>query len=168
MPFKCNTCGLSFETADEFTKHRLVHQGESEKPEKRGLICLGCGKPIPTDSSKLDYTGDIVCPGCKQTMKVVMRNGEVAFAMSKGGTEQTREELLKQYRMWVLEYVKAKDLIDSLLPVSANLPEDEEMPTFTVTEDLLAKFQYAEATIATALRKRQEIHEKLHRMQHNQ
>ena len=167
MPYKCGACGLSFETADEFIKHKIVHQEKSEKPEKKGLICLRCGKPIPTDSSKPNYTGDIVCPACKQTMKVVMQNGEVALAMSKEGAEQTREELLNQYRKWVLEYVKAKDLIDSLVPVPANLSEGEEMQPITVTEDLLAKFQYAEATIAASLRKRQEIHEKLHRLQHD-
>ena len=165
MPFKCFSCGVSFGTAEEFMKHKLVHQEQSEKPEEKGLICLRCGKPIPTDSSRPNYRGDIVCPGCKQTMKVVMRNGEVAFAMSKEGAEQTREELLKQYRKWVLEYMKAKDLIDSLVPVPTALSKGEKMPTITVTEDLLAKFQYAEATMAAALRERQQIHEKLHRLQ---
>jgi len=165
MPFKCSSCGMSFQVADEFMKHKLVHKEQSEIPEKKGLICFGCGKPIPIDSSKLNYSGDIVCPDCKQNMKVVLQNGEVAFAMSRESAEQTKEELLKQYGKWVVEYVKAKDLIDSLVPVPAALSEGEEMPTVTVTEDLLARFQYAEATMTAALKERRQIHEKLYRLQ---
>ena len=168
MPFKCGLCGLSFETADEFTRHKLAHQEQQEKseqPEKKGLVCLRCGNPIPTDSYGPNYRGDIICPSCRQTMKVVLADGEVEFAMSKEGAGQTREELLRQYRKWVLEYMKAKDLIDSLVPAPTALSEGKEMLTITVTEDLLAKFQYAETTMAAALREIRQIHEKLHRLQ---
>jgi len=79
MPFKCGSCGLSFDTAEEFIKHKLAHQ---EQP-KSGLICLGCGKPIPVDPSKANYKGDILCPSCGQVMEVTLKNGEVIFAMSK-------------------------------------------------------------------------------------
>ena len=164
MPFKCSSCGLSFETADEFVKHKLSHQEQTERPErpeKKGLICLGCGNPIPADYYGPNYRGDIVCPSCKQTMKVVIQDGEVEFAMSKGGAEQTGEELLKQYRKWVLEYMKARDLIDSLVTDPTNLSEGERMPKITVTDDLMAKFRYAEATMVAALREIQQIHEKL-------
>ncbi|MFC1925587.1 hypothetical protein ACFLW2_02700 [Chloroflexota bacterium] len=167
MPFKCGVCGLSFDAAEEFMNHKLVHQKESQKPEKKGVICLGCGNPIPTDPSTSNYSGEIICSGCGQTMKVILEDGEVVFAMSKGVTVQTGEDLLRQYHKWVIEYVKAKELIDNLVPVPANLSEGGEMPTITVTEDLMARFQYAEATMANALRKRQEIHEKLHKLQHN-
>ena len=79
MPFKCGSCGLSFDTAEEFVKHKLAHR---EQP-KRGPICLGCGKPIPVDSSKANCKGDILCPSCGQLMEVTLKNGEVIFAMSK-------------------------------------------------------------------------------------
>jgi len=164
MPFKCGLCGLSFDTPDEFVKHKLAHQAQQEKPEKKGLICLNCGRPIPTNSYGLNYKGVIACPGCNQAMKVVLLNGEVDFAMTQGGTEQTGEELLKQYQKWVLEYTKVKELIESLVPVSTVLSEGWKMPTITVTEDLLAKFRYAETTMATTLREIQQIHEKLHKL----
>ena len=164
MPFKCALCGLSFETPDDFVKHKLAHQQQSERPGKQGLTCLRCGRPIPTESYEPNYKGVIACPGCRQTMKVVMVNGEIEIAMSQGGTEQTGEELLKQYRKWVLEYNKVRDLIDSMVPVPAALSESGKMPTITVTEDLLAKFQYAEATMTAALREIQQIHEKLYRL----
>jgi DNA-directed RNA polymerase subunit RPC12/RpoP len=164
MPFKCALCGLSFETPDDFVKHKLAHQQQQEKPEKKGLTCLRCGKPIPNNFYGPNYKGVISCPDCRQTMKVVMVNGEVEFAMSQGGAEQTKEELLNQYRKWVLEYNKVKDLIDSLVPVPAALSEGGKMPVITITEDLLAKFQYAEATMGAALREIQQIHEKLHRL----
>jgi DNA-directed RNA polymerase subunit RPC12/RpoP len=79
MPFKCFTCGLTFDTVEEFIKHKLSHK---EQP-KKGLICLRCGKPIPLDSSKANYRGNIVCPGCGQTMEVVMQDGEVVVAVIK-------------------------------------------------------------------------------------
>ena len=121
MSFKCALCGLSFETPDDFVKHKLAHQQQSERPGKQGLTCLRCGRPIPTESYEPNYKGVIACPGCRQTMKVVMVNGEIEIAMSQGGTEQTGEELLKQYRKWVLEYNKVRDLIDSMVPVPAAL-----------------------------------------------
>ena len=75
MPFECFSYGLSFDTVKEVEEHRLAHE---EQP-KRDLICLRYGKSLPVDSSKANYTGDILCPGCRQTMKVVTQSGEVAF-----------------------------------------------------------------------------------------
>jgi hypothetical protein len=97
-------------------------------------------------------------------MKVVLLNGEVEFAMSQGNTEQTGEELLKQYGKWVLDYVKARDLVDSLVPVRAALSRNETMPTIKVTEDLMARIKYAETTMLAALREMRQIHEKLYRI----
>jgi len=167
MPFKCALCGLSFETPDEFTNHKLAHQKQLEKqegPERKGLICLRCGKPIPTDSYEPNYKGVVTCHGCKETMKVILLNGEVEFAMSQGVTEQTGEDLLKQYSKRVLEYAKARDLVDSLMPVRAALSENETIPTIKVTEDLMARFQYAETTMVAALRQIRQIHEQLYRL----
>ena len=83
MPFKCFSCGLSFDTVEEFVQHKLAHQEQPKKQPERGLICLRCGKPIPVDSSKADYRGDILCPSCGQTMRVIIQNGEVVLAVSK-------------------------------------------------------------------------------------
>ena len=79
MPFKCFSCGLSFDTLEEFVEHRLSHK---EQP-KKGPICLRCGKPIPLDSSKANYSGNILCPSCGQTMKVVIQDGEIVLAVIK-------------------------------------------------------------------------------------
>lgn len=82
MPFKCFTCGLTFRTAEEFMEHKLSHKEQPEKGPK-GPICLKCGKPLPLDSSKANYRGNIVCPGCGQTMEVVIQDGEVVIAIIK-------------------------------------------------------------------------------------
>lgn len=165
MPFKCFTCGLNFNTVAEFSEHSLVHQKQSEDPEDKNinLVCLKCGKPIHIDSLEANYKGIIACPGCKQTVRVVMRNGEVEIAISTMSAEQTKEDLLKQYHNSLLKYAEAKDLIDSLVPALAG----EKIQTITATQDLLAKFYYAAATMTTILSNIQEIHEKLLRLQHN-
>jgi len=80
MPFKCFSCGLTFNTAEEFMKHKLSHK---EEQPKKGPICLKCGKPLPLDSSKANYRGNIVCLGCGQTMEVVIQDGEVVIAIIK-------------------------------------------------------------------------------------
>jgi len=147
---------------DDFVKHKLAHQEQAEKPDKKGLTCLRCGKPIPTDPYGPSYRGIIACSDCRQPMKVVLVNGEIEFAMSQGDAEQTRDDLLRQYRRWVLEYMKVRDLIDSLVPVSAALSDVGKMPAITVTDDLMAKFQYAETTMAAALKEIRQTHEKLH------
>ena len=77
MPFRCFSCGLSFDTVEEFVEHKLVPQ---EQPE-RGMILRG-DKPVPASSSKPNYRGDMLCPNCGQTIKVVIQNGEVIFAAS--------------------------------------------------------------------------------------
>lgn len=79
MFFKCFSCGLTFDTVEEFIKHKLSHK---EQP-KKGPICLRCGEPIPLDSSKANYRGNILCPGCGQTMEVVIEDGEVVLAVIK-------------------------------------------------------------------------------------
>ena len=78
--FKCISCGLSFDTAEEYMRHKLAHQ---ERPEKKGLVCLGCGKSIPLDSSQENYRGDITCPGCGQKLRVALQDGEVMFASTR-------------------------------------------------------------------------------------
>jgi len=165
MPFKCFSCGLSFDTAEKYAEHSLVHQQQQECPENRGLVCLKCGEYIPVDSLEDEFTGNIVCHNCQQIVRVIIRNGEIELAMSSEVAEQTEEELIKQYYSWLIRYIEIKDLIDHLVPVPANLSKGDKMPTIEVTEDLLVKFKYAESTMAFALKKRQEIHEKLYRLQ---
>ena len=78
MPFRCISCVLSFDTAEEFIRHKLAHK---EQPEK-GLVCLKCGRPIPVDPSKSSYKADIHCPDCGQKMKFIIQNRELVLAMS--------------------------------------------------------------------------------------
>lgn len=77
MPFKCVSCELTFDTAEQFMNHKRAHQ---EQPEKKGLRCLKCGAPIPVDSSMANYRGEILCPNCGQKLKVKLEDGEVLFA----------------------------------------------------------------------------------------
>ena len=167
MPFKCFSCGLSFDTAEEFSKHGLAHKNQLENPEGKGLFCLKCGEPFSIDSSEADYTCSVVCPSCSHILDIVVRKGKAELVITKESTEQLREKLLEQYRKYVLKYIEAKDMIESLVPFPVNLLKGEQMPTITITQDLMAKFHYAETTMTDALKKRQEIHEKLHRLQHN-
>ena len=82
MPFKCLSCGISFETAEEFIQHKRGHQEQPVKEAPRGLICLWCGKPIPVDSN---YKGDVRCSACGKRMTVSMQGGEVVFAATNKG-----------------------------------------------------------------------------------
>ena len=165
MPFKCISCGLSFDVAEDFIKHKLTHQGQAAKTDKKAPACLGCGKPFPADYLKTDYSGDITCPNCGRVAKIVIQNNEVVLAVSKQGTTETEEELLKEYRKWIAEYTEAKDIIENIVPTTASLPEGKGTPAIKVTEDMLTKFHYAEAKMTDALRKRQEIHERLYKLQ---
>jgi DNA-directed RNA polymerase subunit RPC12/RpoP len=83
MPFKCFPCGLSFDTVEEFAAHKRAHQEQPGRQPGKGPVCLKCGKPILLDSSKRDYRGDIPCPNCGQTMRVIIQDGEVVLAVSK-------------------------------------------------------------------------------------
>lgn len=84
MHFKCFSCGLTFDTAQELMEHKRSHK-EQPKEGPKGPICLKCGKPLPLDSSKANYRGNIVCLGCGQTMEVVIQDGEVVIAIIKEG-----------------------------------------------------------------------------------
>lgn len=79
MQFKCFVCGETFEDIQQLAAHKKRHQAESA-PEKKGLICLGCGKSIPLPPSMADYSGPVECPHCHRTMKVTLSGGEVVVA----------------------------------------------------------------------------------------
>ena len=83
MAFKCSSCGQSFDAIEEFAAHKRAHKKQPRKQPEKGPICLRCGKPILIDSSKRDYRGDLPCPSCGQTMRVVIQDGEVVVAVSK-------------------------------------------------------------------------------------
>lgn len=78
MRFKCVACGIEFATIEELARHKQQHQAGSERSS--GVICLGCGKSIPLEPSKANYSGPLTCPNCRQTMTVVIENGEVCAA----------------------------------------------------------------------------------------
>ncbi|OGO04133.1 MAG: hypothetical protein A2Y91_08240 [Chloroflexi bacterium RBG_13_54_8] len=79
MPFKCASCGITFDTGEDFIKHKRSHQ----EGGKKRLVCLRCGRPIAIDASKANYRGDVLCPGCGQKIRVVIQDGEVTFAATK-------------------------------------------------------------------------------------
>jgi len=78
MRFKCATCGIEFATIEELARHKQQHQASPRSSS--GVICLGCGKSIPLEPSKDNYSGTLTCPNCRRTMTVVIENGEVAVA----------------------------------------------------------------------------------------
>jgi len=78
MRFKCVTCGIEFENIEELARHKKQHQASSMGSS--GVTCLGCGKSIPLESSKMNYSGPLTCPNCNRTMTVVIEGGEVCVA----------------------------------------------------------------------------------------
>jgi len=78
MRYKCVTCGIEFATIEQLASHKKQHQASSGSSP--GVICLGCGKGIPLEPSKANYSGPLTCPNCRRTMTVVIENGEVAVA----------------------------------------------------------------------------------------
>jgi DNA-directed RNA polymerase subunit RPC12/RpoP len=79
MRYRCVTCGIEFGSIEELAAHKRQHQRPNlEKPS--GVICLGCGKGIPLEPSKNNYSGPLQCPHCHRTMTVVIENGEVCVA----------------------------------------------------------------------------------------
>ncbi len=78
MRFKCHVCGTECDDIEQFARHKKQHQEGS--PAAPGVTCLGCGKGIPIDASKANYSGPLTCPSCKQVTKVVLENGQVITA----------------------------------------------------------------------------------------
>ena len=78
MRFKCVTCGVEFATIEQLANHKRQHQAGPRSSS--GVICLACGKSIPLDPSRANYSGPLTCPSCGRTMTVVIENGEVAVA----------------------------------------------------------------------------------------
>jgi hypothetical protein len=74
---------------------------------------------------------------------------------------ETKEELLREYAKWTVEYVKAKENLDNLLPPVANLSKREQLKPFVITQQSLIEFSQAEKRLNNALRKRREILKKL-------
>ena len=78
MRFKCVTCGIEFATIEQLASHKKQHQAGQAGSSQ--VICLGCGKGIPLEPSKANYSGQLTCPNCGRTMTVVIENCEVAVA----------------------------------------------------------------------------------------
>jgi len=78
MRFRCVACGIEFATIEELARHKQQHQAGPKSSS--GVICLGCGKSIPLEPSKANYSGPLTCPNCQQTMTVVIENSEVVAA----------------------------------------------------------------------------------------
>lgn len=78
MRYKCVTCDIQFDTIEELAKHKQQHQAGSQG--SRGVLCLGCGKTIPLEPSKANYSGPLTCLNCNRTMTVVIEDGEVAIS----------------------------------------------------------------------------------------
>lgn len=78
MRYKCHACDIEFSTIEELARHKQKHQAGPQSPP--GVLCLGCGKTIPADQSRANYSGPLTCPGCHRTMTVVIEDGEVAIS----------------------------------------------------------------------------------------
>lgn len=80
MRYRCVTCGIEFDSIEQLAAHKRQHQKAVPDNRPSGVICLGCGKSIPLDSSQFNYSGPLQCPHCHRTMRVVIENGEVCVA----------------------------------------------------------------------------------------
>jgi len=78
MHYKCHTCGIEFDTIEQLASHKQQHQAGAQRSQ--GVICLGCGKSIPLESPKDNYSGPLTCPNCRRTMTVTIEDGEVVVA----------------------------------------------------------------------------------------
>jgi DNA-directed RNA polymerase subunit RPC12/RpoP len=78
MRFRCGACGIEFATIEQLASHKKQHQADATGSSR--VICLGCGKGIPLEPSKANYSGPLTCPNCGRTMTVVIEYGEVAVA----------------------------------------------------------------------------------------
>jgi DNA-directed RNA polymerase subunit RPC12/RpoP len=78
MRYKCVACGIEFDTIEQLANHKQQHQASSRSSS--GVICLGCGRGIPLEPSKANYSGPLTCPNCGRTMTVVIEDGEVVIA----------------------------------------------------------------------------------------
>jgi len=78
MRYKCFACDIQFESIEELARHKQQHQAGPQGSQ--GVLCLGCGKTIPLEPSKANYSGPLTCPNCSRTMTVVTENGEVVVA----------------------------------------------------------------------------------------
>jgi DNA-directed RNA polymerase subunit RPC12/RpoP len=78
MRYKCFVCDIEFSTIEELARHKQQHQADSQSSS--GVTCLGCGKSIPLEPSKANYSGPLTCPNCHRTMTIVTENGEVVVA----------------------------------------------------------------------------------------
>jgi DNA-directed RNA polymerase subunit RPC12/RpoP len=78
MRFKCVTCGIEFASIEQLASHKKQHQADPRSSS--GVTCLGCGKSIPLEPSKANYSGPLTCPNCGRTMTVVIKDCEVAVA----------------------------------------------------------------------------------------
>jgi len=78
MRYKCVACGIEFASIEQLASHKRQHQASPRSSS--GVICLGCGKSIPLEPSKANYSGPFTCPNCRRTMTVVIENGEVVVA----------------------------------------------------------------------------------------
>jgi uncharacterized CHY-type Zn-finger protein len=78
MRFKCHACGTEFDTIEQLASHKQQHQAGAQSSP--GIICLGCGKSIPLEPSRANYSGPLNCPNCRRTMTVTIEDGEVVVA----------------------------------------------------------------------------------------
>ena len=78
MRFKCFTCGIEFDSIEQLASYKRQHQAGSQSSS--GVICLGCGKDIPLEPSKANYSGPLTCPNCRRTMTVTIENDEIVIA----------------------------------------------------------------------------------------
>jgi hypothetical protein len=74
---------------------------------------------------------------------------------------ETSKELIERYWKWTVEYVKAKEAFDKLLPPAANQSQDEHMIPLSITGQSLIEFEETVSRVETAIRKLRGILEKL-------
>jgi hypothetical protein len=74
---------------------------------------------------------------------------------------EEKEYLLEELRKWTVEYEKAREAFNELLPNPVDVSLGEKLGRIVITEELLDKYDEAEKRMDDALAKRREVMEKL-------
>ena len=72
-----------------------------------------------------------------------------------------KEYLLEELRKWTVEYEKAREAFNELLPNVVDVSSGEKLGRIVITEELLDKYDEAERRMNDASAKRREVMEKL-------
>jgi hypothetical protein len=78
-----------------------------------------------------------------------------------------KELLLEELRKWTVEYEKAREAFNKLLPNAVDVSLGEKLGRIVITEELLDKYDEAERRMNDVSAKRREVMEKIRELGDN-